>query len=445
MSGILLFFKELEMTILKSGKEAIDWIHSRRIFGPRPGLQRIEALLVMLGNPEKNQNYIHIAGTNGKGSTTKFLANLLQSVGLTVGTFTSPFVEAFNERIQINNQFISDEELLSLVNKILPFVKKPDQNPELTGITEFEINTVLAFMHFKGKTDVAVIEVGLGGLLDSTNVITPVLSGITTIGYDHTDVLGDTLEKIAFQKGGIIKESVPVVTGNISKEALTVIQKIAAEKKSTHYQYEKDYQVTFERDLENGEQFSYQFNDWQLKHLKIPLIGRHQVENASLGLTLFFLYAKIKHLQVVSKEIQKGLQQTSWPARMEILNENPLIILDGAHNDHAIKRLVENVRVRFKGRKIWILYSALKSKDIEEMVEDLNQISHATLILTTFEHPKALTLADLKQLKEKGYQTFPLWQDGLVTITQEMDENDVLIITGSLYFSSEVRPLFEEG
>ncbi len=429
----------------QTGKEAIKWIHSRRVFGPRPGLKRIEALLKLLGNPEKGQNYIHLAGTNGKGSTTKFLANLLQQAGLKVGTFTSPFIEVFNERIQVNGEFISDEALLRLVNQILPLVEKLDEDPDLTGITEFEVNTVLGFLYFKEEqVDVSVIEVGLGGLLDSTNVITPVLAGITTIGYDHMEILGDTLEKIAFQKAGIIKKQTPVVTGNIPTEAINVIQEVAKDKESSLYQFNEDYQVTFEKDLPLGESFSYTFKDWHFKHLTIPLMGRHQVENASLALTLLLLYLEKIGYQITQKEIQRGFSQTTWPARMEILNESPLIILDGAHNDHAVKRLVENVKTRFRGKKIWVMYSALKSKDIDEMLADLKTIPHVSLILTTFHHPKALTAGDLNEFSKKGYQVYPLWQDALITITQRMDAEDIFIITGSLYFSSEVRPLFKE-
>lgn len=431
--------------LVKTPEEAVAWIHSRLKFGARPGLIRVKALLSRLKNPEKGQHFIHIAGTNGKGSSVKFLANLLEEIGLTVGTFTSPYIVSFNERIQINGKFISEEDLLTYVQYLQPIVWEMDEEEALAGITEFEINTALALLYFKDRVDVAIMEVGLGGLYDSTNVITPIVSGISTIGYDHMDILGDTLEKIAFQKAGIIKPEVPVVTGNISQEALDIIQQQAEKKQSTLYAYEKDYQVVFKKDLALGERFSYSFLNQHLEKLDIPLMGRHQVENAAFALTLFFLYCQRMHYQWQEKEIRQGLLNTKWPARMEVLCQQPLILLDGAHNDHAVKRLVENIKTRFKDREVWLLYSSLKTKDISEMLKDFKKIPHSHLVVTTFDYPKTLNLEDLQVLKTKGYKVAPSFEVAIEEIIQNMDESDVFIITGSLYFSSQVRPLFQKG
>lgn len=434
-----------EKKLVETPEEAVAWIHSRLKFGSRPGLLRIEELLRRLGHPEKDQRFIHIAGTNGKGSSVKFLANLLEEIGLTVGTFTSPYIVSFNERIQINGEFMPEEDLLTYVRKIQPDVFEMDEDEKISGITEFEINTVLALLYFKNRVDVAVMEVGLGGLYDSTNVITPVVSGISTIGYDHMNILGDTLEKIAFQKAGIIKPEIPVVTGNISKEAMGVIKEQAKENRSFLYAYEKDYQVKFEKDLAFGESFSYEFTPHHFKKLEIPLIGRHQVENAAFALTLFFVYCQKFNYQVSEKEIRKGLLQTKWPARMEVLRKEPLILLDGAHNDHAVKRLVENMKTRFKGREIWLLYSSLKTKDIADMLKDFKKIPNSHLVVTTFDYPKTLTEEDLKDLAGKGYEVRFEFEEAIEEILQNMDESDVFLITGSLYFSSQVRPLFQKG
>ncbi|WP_071130662.1 bifunctional folylpolyglutamate synthase/dihydrofolate synthase [Enterococcus timonensis] len=426
-------------------KEAIDWLHGRLKFGLRPGLLRIETLLDRLGNPEADQKFIHIAGTNGKGSTVKFLANMLEETGLTVGTFTSPFIIRFNERIQINGEFISDEELLFLIQKILPFVAEMDQDEELKGLTEFEINTVLGFLYFQDKVDVAVIEVGLGGLLDSTNVLTPTLTGITTIGYDHMDILGNTLPEIATQKAGIIKQNIPVVTGNIVPEALNTIKEIAKNHHSQVIAFAKDYQVTFEKDELQGERLGFSMDDWQISHIHIPLIGRHQVENAGMAMALFITYCQKEQIHFAARDIQNGLMKTVWPARMEVLQEDPLILLDGAHNDHAVKRLVENIKVRFKNREIWLLYSSIVTKDIDLMLLDLKKIPHSHLLVTTFDYPKAMSLDDLKNLAAKGFDVRENWAGALREILQQMDENDVVIICGSLYFSSQVREIFVGG
>lgn len=430
------------MTI-HSAKEAIAWIHSRLKFGARPGLLRVKELLRRLDHPEKGQNFIHIAGTNGKGSTTAFLAEMLKKSGLNVGTFTSPYIVKFNERIQINGNFISDEKLLFLVQKVKPLVDEMDQEETFSGITEFEINTVLGFLYFKDQVDVAIIEVGLGGLLDSTNVLTPRLSGITTIGLDHMKILGNTLAEIAYQKAGIIKENIPVVVGNVAKNPLEVIQKVANEKNSSLSLYKRDYQGIFLKDLPTGELFSYEDEQVSLPHLEISLIGRHQVENAAMAVRLFLEYCHITQWPFKESDIKYGLKHTFWPARMELLNQEPLIFLDGAHNDHAVKRLVDNMKM-FKGREIFILYSALKRKDITEMLADLKKIPHSHLVVTTFDYPETLTKEDLASLKEQGYEIAEHWEEGLGKIIQQMDEEDILVITGSLYFSSLVRPFFKK-
>ena len=223
-------------------EEAIEWIHSRLPFGTRPGLDRVAALLSLIDNPEKKVATIHIAGTNGKGSTVTYLRCMLEEIGLTVGTFTSPYIEEFNERIAINGHGIPEKQLISYVKKYQSLVNELDKEPETAGITEFETLTAMAFDYFHEKqVDVAIVEVGLGGLLDSTNVAQPILTAITTIGKDHTEILGETIEEIAFQKAGIIKKGIPVVTGNISEEAMLVIQEIADKMASKIYRYGKEY------------------------------------------------------------------------------------------------------------------------------------------------------------------------------------------------------------
>ena len=229
---------ELLMTI----EEAIEWIHSRLPFGSRPGLDRVEVLLEVVGHPERKVKTIHIAGTNGKGSTVAYLRSLLEEAGLIVGTFTSPYIETFNERIAINGKSIPDNDLIQLVKKYQPLIKQLDQFEAVAGITEFETLTAMVFDYFlMKKVDVAIIEVGLGGLLDSTNVAVPMLTGITTIGLDHTEILGETIEEIAAQKAGIIKQGVPVVTGNIGPEAFNIIKQTAKEKNAMLYVYAVSY------------------------------------------------------------------------------------------------------------------------------------------------------------------------------------------------------------
>lgn len=427
-------------------EEAIEWIHSRLAFGSRPGLDRIEALLALVENPEKKVPTIHVAGTNGKGSTVSYLRALIQETGLTVGTFTSPYIESFNERIAIDGKAIPDEDLVILVEQIQPLVAQLDQQEAVSGITEFEILTALGLMYFvEKKVDVAVIEVGLGGLLDSTNVVEPMLTAITTIGMDHTDILGDTLEEIAAQKAGIIKTGIPVVTGNIQSQALAVIEAQAQEKQAQTYRFNQEYEVAYHNpDPQWGEIFDFYNEAGKLTELKTSLLGQHQIENAGVAIQTFYLFCQLKSLPFKEKEVRDGLKKTFWPARMERMSEEPLIILDGAHNEHAMKRLVENMKREFKNYHINILFSALETKDISKMLEQLLEIPNSEITLTSFEYPKALDLAkNYQNVDESRITVASLWQFGLADLLERTSSEDLILVTGSLYFVSEVRQLLQ--
>ncbi|MEG1094265.1 MAG: folylpolyglutamate synthase/dihydrofolate synthase family protein [Lactococcus sp.] len=415
---------------------ALEWIHSRLKFNIRPGLTRIEALLKLLGNPEKELSMLHIAGTNGKGSTVAFTRGILEQLGLTVATFTSPFIETFGERMAINGHPIPDEKLIKYVEQLKPLVEKMDKDARLAGITEFEIITALAFRYFADEhVDVALIEVGLGGLLDSTNVIQPVATAITTIGMDHMDILGDTLEKIAAQKAGIIKPYTPLVTGKIADEALAVIAETAQTNQAKHYQYGIDYQVEI---LEN-ERFNYKDDEIHLLNLEKSLLGLHQIDNAALAVKLTMVYAHKVGLSLSEEAIRVGLRRTFWPARMEEVSQAPLTLLDGAHNVHAMQRLLENLKNEFSGRKITILFSALVTKDITEMIKMLQTVDNSKLILTTFDYPKALKLEDFAYLEKENVSLAEDWKSTYATLKENLHEDDVLLMTGSLYFMSQIR------
>ncbi|MEG1219601.1 MAG: folylpolyglutamate synthase/dihydrofolate synthase family protein [Lactococcus sp.] len=415
---------------------ALEWIHSRLKFNIRPGLTRIEALLKLLGNPEKELSMLHIAGTNGKGSTVAFTRGILEQLGLTVATFTSPFIETFGERMAINGHPIPDEKLIKYVEQLKPLVEEMDKDARLAGITEFEIITALAFRYFADEhVDVALIEVGLGGLLDSTNVIQPVATAITTIGMDHMDILGDTLEKIAAQKAGIIKPYTPLVTGKIADEALAVIAETAQTNQAKHYQYGIDYQVEI---LEN-ERFNYKDDEIHLLNLEKSLLGLHQIDNAALAVKLTMVYAHKVGLSLSEEAIRVGLRRTFWPARMEEVSQAPLTLLDGAHNVHAMQRLLENLKNEFSGRKITILFSALVTKDITEMIKMLQTVDNSKLILTTFDYPKALKLEDFAYLEKENVSLAEDWKSTYATLKENLHEDDVLLMTGSLYFMSQIR------
>lgn len=409
--------------------DALAWIHSRLKFNIRPGLIRVNALLELLGYPERELSMIHVAGTNGKGSTVAFTRSIFMAAGLKkVATFTSPYIVEFGERMSINALPIPDEKLIYYVELLQPLVAKIDEDPELTGITEFEIITAMAFKYFADEqVDLAIIEVGLGGLLDSTNVISPVLTGITTIGLDHIDILGKTLEEIAAQKAGIIKPQVPVVTGNIVPSAFAVIGQTAQDNQSVMYHFRKDYDIKISDDL-----FDFESQNLSLKGLKKSLAGRHQFENAAMAIELASVYAQIKGIELPEQALRTGVQQAFWAARMEEVSSEPKIIIDGAHNTHAMKRLLENIEQDYQGQKLRIIFSAITTKDISEMISMLKSVKNAELILTTFDYPKALNLSDFKAANVKMSDN---WQESV----KAAKADETTLVTGSLYFVSQVR------
>ncbi|MFQ9538056.1 MAG: bifunctional folylpolyglutamate synthase/dihydrofolate synthase [Lactococcus lactis] len=422
-------------------EEALEWIHSRLKFNIRPGLSRVSALLELLGHPEESLSMIHVAGTNGKGSTVAFTRSIFMQAGLKVASFTSPFITTFGERMSINALPIADDKLIYYVEMIQPLVAELDKDAELTGITEFEIITAMAFKYFSDEqVDLAVIEVGLGGLLDSTNVIKPVVSGITTIGLDHIDILGSTIEEIAAQKAGIIKPGIPVVVGNIELKALRVIWEVARKNTARVYQFPYDYRT----EVEEHEHFNFFSGQEAILDIEKSLVGLHQIENAGMAIELSLVYASKVGIELTEDVIRSGIREAFWPARMEKLGEKPLILLDGAHNVHAMNRLLENLSSEFPDKKITIIFSAITTKDISQMIKMLQTVKNSYLILTTFDYPKALNLGDFQRLEEEGVELAPSWELALVRAQKNLAEDDLLLVTGSLYFSSQVREFLKK-
>ncbi|MDT1995650.1 bifunctional folylpolyglutamate synthase/dihydrofolate synthase [Carnobacterium divergens] len=425
-------------------EEALTWIHSRLALGIKPGLKRMEWMMKKLGHPERKFKSIHVAGTNGKGSTVTYLRSMLEAAGQTVGTFTSPYIESFNERISVNGEPISNEEILRLANLIYPYVMELDETP-LGGPTEFEVVNSMMFQYFgEGHADVVIVEVGLGGLVDSTNVVTPIVSVITTIGYDHMHILGNSLAEIAYQKAGIIKAGVPVVTGKIPSEALTVIEKIAIEQDSPQSQFGKEFFVSKWQTLPTwGEQFTFEDDYICLRQAQISMLGEHQVENAAVALEALRIYSHETGLAVGHEQMLRGLKRAFWPGRMEKINEQPLIVMDGAHNEPAVIRLVETLKRDFPDQDVYVLFAALKDKSVDTMMAHLQTVQNMHLMVTTFDYPRAATGEELADQVVGPVEIVENWQTGLVKSINEMDSSDVLLITGSLYFISEVRHYFK--
>lgn len=427
--------------------KAMEWLNQYHSKEPRLGLSRVRALAKLVGNPELKSKVIHIAGTNGKGSTVTFLSNLLQKQGLKVGVFSSPYITQYEEQFQINGQMISSEDLTRYVTKYQKVFEDNSEHADIKGITEFELITVLAYDYFADQAvDVAIMEVGLGGKEDSTNICQPILTGITTIGLDHVDILGHTFEEVARQKAGIIKDHVPIVTGRIVPEALAVIKQVAQDHHANHVLFDVDYQGDYleANDLYHTH-FTYQSERLAKTQFSVPLVGKHQVDNASMAIQLFEIYCQQAQLSYDTELIQSALDQVAWPARMEVVSKQPFILIDGAHNPHAMARLIENINSLYGEFEKELLFTCIRTKDIQSMVNDFKQIDFKQMTMTTFDHEQAFSVEELEAFNFEGLEIAPDWRAFLTDyLKQPINDRRLLLITGSLYFLSQVRPLIQQ-
>ncbi|HHK2137329.1 dihydrofolate synthetase [Streptococcus pneumoniae] len=423
-----------------------QWIANYRTDQPHFGLERMVELLALRGNPHLKLKVLHIGGTNGKGSTIAFLKKMLEKLGLRVGVFSSPYLIHYTDQISINGESISEVRLEALMADYQSLLEG-EAVANLQGTTEFEIITALAYDYFASEqVDVAIMEVGMGGLLDSTNVCQPILTGITTIGLDHVALLGDTLEAIAEQKAGIIKQGMPLVTGRIAPEALAVIDRIAEGKDAPRLAYGTDYQVRHQESVVTGEVFDYTSAVRQGR-FQTSLLGLYQIENAGMAIALLDTFCQEDGRELASNDfLGQALEETSWPGRLEIVSRDPLMILDGAHNPHAIKALLVTLQERFADYHKEILFTCIKTKALEDMLDLLEQIPDTELTLTHFDDSRATDESVLKEAAKSRNLSYQGWQDFLEqNLTDKKEEKQTIrIVTGSLYFLSQVRAYLME-
>ena len=423
-----------------------QWIANYRTDQPHFGLERMVELLALRGNPHLKLKVIHIGGTNGKGSTIAFLKKMLEKLGLRVGVFSSPYLIHYADQISINGESIPEARLETFMADYQSLLEG-EATANLQGTTEFEIITAIAYDYFASEqVDVAIMEVGMGGLLDSTNVCQPILTGITTIGLDHVALLGDTLESIADQKAGIIKQGIPLVTGRIAPEALAVIDRIAEGKDAPIFAYGTDYQVRYQKSMVTGEVFDYTSVVRQGR-FQTGLLGLHQIENAGMAIALLDTFCQEDGRELASNHVlAQALEETSWPGRLEIVSREPLMILDGAHNPHAIKALLATLQERFADYRKEILFTCIKTKALEDMLDLLEQIPDTELTLTHFDDSRATDESVLEEAAKSRNLSYQGWQDFLEQkLTDKKEEKQtVRIVTGSLYFLSQVRAYLME-
>ena len=422
-----------------------QWIAHYRTDQPHFGLERMVELLTLRGNPHLKLKVIHIGGTNGKGSTIAFLKTMLEKMGLKVGVFSSPYLIHYADQISINGESIPEARLEALMADYESLLEG-EKGFDLQGTTEFEIITALAYDYFATeKVDVVIMEVGMGGLLDSTNVCQPILTGITTIGLDHVALLGDTLEAIAEQKAGIIKQGIPLVTGRIAPEALAVIDHIAEGKDAPRIAYGRDYHVRHQESVVTGEVFDYT-SDVRKGCFQTGLLGLHQIENAGMALALLDIYCQEIGRELASNDLlAQALEETRWPGRLEVVSSDPLLVLDGAHNPHAIKALLVTLQERFADYHKEILFTCIKTKALEDMLDLLETVPNSQLTLTCFDDSRATDEKVMQEVAASRKLNYQNWQEFLdQKMTEDEEKKTVRIVTGSLYFLSQVRAYLME-
>ncbi|HAX72705.1 MAG TPA: bifunctional folylpolyglutamate synthase/dihydrofolate synthase [Firmicutes bacterium] len=421
--------------MFRSGHEVVEWINSQLKFGMRPGLERMEAALLRLSNPHEQIKTIHIAGTNGKGSTVTYLSSILQSAGYQVGTFTSPYIEYFNERICINNEMISDDDLAWCANVIKPIVEDINKT-EMGPFTEFEIITLLSFVYFKNhEVDVVIYEVGLGGRLDATNVIKPLVCGITNIGHDHQAILGDTLESIALEKLGIVKSGVPLFSSVEEPKLLDLFKSYCADLGSSFVPALELYPVSNVQMTTELMTF-----DWpDLTGIELSMKGQHQIKNATLAYSIINFLKEKRIFNVSDVCLYRGIKEAYWKGRFEVLNDYPPVIIDGAHNQEGMKELCETVQSLYPHHQKHFVVSILGDKDCDEMFGMIREVADK-VYFTTFDFHRAqsaeslfLSYGDNSAAYHENFEVV------LEHLLSEIEDNDCLIITGSLYFISSVR------
>jgi dihydrofolate synthase / folylpolyglutamate synthase len=423
--------------------EAMNYITNTAKFGSNYGLQRTEKILELLDNPHKKIKCVHVAGTNGKGSTTAMISSILIQSGLKVGMYTSPFLEAFEERIQINNINIPKDDLSDIVTRTAEAVDKVVamgyDHP-----TEFEIITCAMFLYFyEQQVDCAVVEVGLGGRLDSTNVITPILSVITSISYDHMNILGDTLEKIAFEKGGIIKKGIPVILYPQEEESYKVLHDLCRNNDSKLIVVSRD-SVKY-KGIEAGKQLLTVEIGSKTYEIELSLLGRHQLLNCAVALQAVNELIN-QGLAISEENIKEGLRGVKWPGRLELMKYKPTVVIDGAHNADGMAKLYESVKKYFEYERLIVIIGILADKEIDSMIATITPEAYKVLVVEPHS-ARAESADNLKRAIIKYNANCTVVKDYEKAFTlglSECNQEDLLLVCGSLHMIGDMRKVIKK-
>ena len=418
-------------------EETLEYIHSVCWKGMMPGLERVTELLEKMGNPQNDLKFIHIAGTNGKGSTAAMTASILRKAGYRTALYTSPYIYQFGERMQVNGEMIPDDELIEITEYVKPLADTMSETP-----TEFELITCIAFEFFKRrKCDIVVLEVGLGGLLDATNVIPcPEVAVITNIGLDHTDILGNTLEEIAFNKAGIIKENGHAVIYRGTPGVEAVFEDTCRQRNTKLKKADFDGLKLKSHDL-----FEQVFDCGEYKDIHLPLLGDHQLHNAAVVLAVAETLQQIGW-KITRENIYEGIRDVSWPGRFDIVCRDPLFIIDGGHNPQCLEALVKNIQDYLAGRRVIALTGVLADKDYGDMYKPVMPFIEQFVCVTP-PNPRRLMAEELAQhlqnvgAKAVACQTIP---EGVRKAMELAGNDGVVLCFGSLYTIGDIRNALPE-
>lgn len=425
--------------------DTLKYLEELRVLGSNYGLERTERLLELLGNPHKKLKLIHIAGTNGKGSTSAILGKILIEHGYKVGFFNSPHLEEIEETIRINDENIKEEDFISLINEIKPFVNQVVKEG-FNHPTEFEVLTCIMFLYlYRQNVDFGIIEVGLGGRLDSTNVLTPILSVITSISLDHTNILGNTIEEIATEKAGIIKKNIPIITYMQKDEVMKVITEKAIKMNSNliivnsnNYNF-----LEIDRDIKINQKVLVHYRGKD-EVLNLSLLGNHQILNLSLAIEAVKELENLNYIDLDIRKIKLAVKKVEWKGRLEILSQNPYIVIDGAHNVAGIKYLKNNIDEYFKYKNLYLILGILADKEVEKMVEEITPLAKEVYTVTSnsIRAKNSQDLRDIVKNYNENCLAFEDYEEAARYAINKANKEDLILASGSLYMIGKIREIF---
>ena len=423
----------------KKYEQMLEFVHSLPWMGKKLGLRQISDLLRRMGNPQDKLKYIHVAGTNGKGSTSEMLARVLEAAGYKTGLFVSPYIQRFNERIQVNHRPIADDVLADLIEQTKIYAEQMEVMP-----SEFELVTAVGFQYFLDMNcDIVVLEVGMGGRLDATNIVkTPEAAVITTIGLDHTQYLGGTIREIALEKAGIIKRDGDVVVYGQDGDAIDVFKEVC-EERSANLNISDFSEIVRQGESDDYQYFSYKGSDV----LALPLLGEHQLKNAATALETVFLINR-KGFEISDFAIKTGLCSVAWPGRFEFLSKDPPVVVDGGHNPEGARAAVDAFKYHFPGKKAIILIGLTAEKDVDGLCRIIDEIASSYIVIQAENNPRSMkkdVLADLLGGYKKVVFAADTVAGGIEMALGIRSDDEIVFSIGSLYTVAEVRKYFKKS